>query len=162
MRIATQVVASICCLLLAVSVASAKSWRGIEPLHSTRADVERLLGPPNVDRDLYDFPGERTFIQYSVGGCEEGLPGGWNVPKDTVVGIYSSLTEWKKLADIIVPGRNYRQTRAAHTQHIYYFDPDEGVSYTVWEALGTDSPVSSLIRSCVGEAAQLQRWVALS
>jgi hypothetical protein len=135
MHIVTQVFASICCLLLVVSAASAKSWRGIEPLHSTRADVERLLGPSNVDRDLYDFPGERTSIWYSAGGCSAGLPGGWNVPKDTVVSIYSSLTEWKKLEDVLVPGRDYQQIRAAHTQHVYYVDTDEGVRYTVWEGM---------------------------
>jgi len=27
----------------------AKAWRGIVPLKSTRADVERLLGTPTVD-----------------------------------------------------------------------------------------------------------------
>jgi hypothetical protein len=37
-------------LLLAVmSEAFAKEWRGITPLKSTRADVERLLGKPNSD-----------------------------------------------------------------------------------------------------------------
>jgi hypothetical protein len=122
MDIVTQLFTSLCCLLLMASAASAKSWRGIEPLHSTRADVERLLGPPNVDRDLYDFPGERTSIWYSDGGCKAGLPSGWNVPKDTVVEIYSSLTEWKKLEDVLVRGKDYsksaRPTRNTFTMLI--------------------------------------------
>src|SRR5918912_1814912 len=35
-------------LILALNfVVLAKGWRGIVPLHSTRADVEQLLGAPN-------------------------------------------------------------------------------------------------------------------
>lgn len=33
-------------LLCSAASGAAKDWRGILPLHSTRADVERLLGPP--------------------------------------------------------------------------------------------------------------------
>jgi hypothetical protein len=37
-----------CALLLAASSSSAtaKDWRGLNPFHSTRADVEKLLGLP--------------------------------------------------------------------------------------------------------------------
>jgi hypothetical protein len=33
------------CLLTVASLSHAKEWHGIVPLHSTRAEVERLLGP---------------------------------------------------------------------------------------------------------------------
>ncbi|HLM24214.1 MAG TPA: hypothetical protein VK274_04115 [Pyrinomonadaceae bacterium] len=32
-------------ILVPTSTALAKDWRGILPMHSTRADVEALLGP---------------------------------------------------------------------------------------------------------------------
>src|ERR1051325_10907549 len=127
------------CFLLAANAASAKAWRGIEPLHSTRADVERLLGPPNSDKSpymwTYDFPEERAFIDFSSGlPCEEGLPGGWKVPKDTVIGITTYLTSMKKMSEVLTPGKEYEQTRAAHTPNVYYYaDSDEGIRFTVVE-----------------------------
>lgn len=124
-------------LLLAAVPASAKAWRGIEPLHSTRADVERILGLPNFDkspqRPIYDFPEERVHITYSSGVCEEGVPGGWNVPRDTVLEIHSYPGTWRKLSEVLTPGKEYDQIRAAHTSHIYYVDSEEGISFTVQE-----------------------------
>ena len=120
-------------VFLMVSVAQAKDWRGVVPLHSTRADVERLLGRPRSDYWHYDFEEESAHIEYSDSPCEEGLPGGWNVPKDTVVEIYTVPKKDLKLSDVLVTDRDYRQIRAAHTQHIYYVDASEGVRYTVWE-----------------------------
>lgn len=59
-----------------------KGWRGIVPLHSTRADVIRLLGPPNLDGDLYDLDNKTVHIEYSDGPCEKlrtppTSTGGW-------------------------------------------------------------------------------------
>ena len=58
-------------VLMMVSKASAQEWRKIAPLTSTRADVERLLGPNNkssygVDYDLKDGI---LSIEYSSGPC---------------------------------------------------------------------------------------------
>jgi len=51
-----------CLLILLPRGAAAKSWQGITPLHSTRADVERVLGKPVMDSDIYDAPmGEQSF-----------------------------------------------------------------------------------------------------
>ena len=126
-------------LLSAASTASAKAWRGIEPLHSTRTDVERLLGPPNVHKSpntwTYDFPEERASIDFSSGDCEEGLPGGWRVPKDTVVGIGIYIGLGKKIEDVLTPGKEYEQIHGAHTPHITYVDSDEGISFIVASGL---------------------------
>jgi hypothetical protein len=35
-----------CLILVLNSIGEAKAWRTIKPLHSTREDVEKLLGPP--------------------------------------------------------------------------------------------------------------------
>ena len=129
---------SISILLLAANAVSAKAWRGIEPLHSTRADVERLLGP-SIDKSpytsTYDFPEERVSISFSSGVCEEGLPGGWKLPKDTVVQISIDLKAEKKIAEFLTPGKEYEQIRAAHTQHVYYIDSAEGITFQVWDGL---------------------------
>src|SRR5947209_9352743 len=118
-------------LLLMPSVAQAKEWRGVAPLHSTRADVERLFGQPQSDYWQYNFEEERAHITYADSQCEEGLPGGWNVPKDTVIEIYVIPKKDLRLSDVLMPGKDYRQIRAAHTQHIHYVDEEEGVRYTV-------------------------------
>jgi hypothetical protein len=121
---------------MSISSASAKSWRGIEPLHSTRADVERLLGPPNFDkspdRPGYEFPEERAFLVYSSTGCEPGLPSGWNVPKDTVMSIYVIPRSLPKLSEVLTPGKEYRKIQTIHTpgSH-YYFDVEEGITFNV-------------------------------
>jgi hypothetical protein len=123
-------------LILLPGDATAKPWHGIVPLHSTRADVERILGKPVVDRDVYDAPDGRAIISYSKGlPCEEGVPGLGNIPGDTVVEIYLSLTRFEKLSDRLAPGREYTQIQAVHTPTLYYVDRQEGVRYTVQDGM---------------------------
>src|SRR6266498_1996177 len=70
------------------ATAKAQGWRGIRPLHSTREDVERLIGPPmQPNGDTYDLKGERVNIGYSDLRCTKGWPYGWNVPARTVTAI---------------------------------------------------------------------------
>lgn len=100
------------------------------PLHSTRADVERLLGQPNVEDWGYDLDGERALITYSDRKeCEEGLARGWNVSADTVLEISVHTDAETTLADVLVRGRNYDEIRAVRTPHVYYVDNQEGIRY---------------------------------
>src|SRR5215204_2660207 len=87
-------------LLVLTSGALAKPWRGIIPLHSTRAQVRKLLGKPIVggdgSLDLYDLKEGRVNVMYARHPCEEGLPsdwGNWRVPHGTVVNISIQLHE---------------------------------------------------------------------
>src|SRR5438876_9242267 len=74
-------------LCLAVS-SGAQGWRGIKPLHSTREQVERLIGPPMQPNGItYDLKNERVNVVYSDGNCANGWPYGWNVKPGTVIGI---------------------------------------------------------------------------
>jgi hypothetical protein len=107
-----------------------KAWRGIVPLHSTRADVERLLGPSNLEDSGYDIGGERVSTSYSSQGCQEGLPAGWKVPANTVVSISVSSKNETKLADVLISGKNYDQIYRVHTQMVDYVDVQDGVRYT--------------------------------
>ncbi len=134
---AKQIIIGVCVVLMSISSASAKAWRGIDPLHSMRADVERLLGPATDAKIMpgawmYDFPEERAFIRFSSGEpCEEGLPGGLKVPKDIVIDIEIYPRVRKKVEEVLTAGKEYEEIHAAHTQHVYYFDSDEGVRFTV-------------------------------
>jgi hypothetical protein len=118
-------------VLFTPCAANGKAWRGIVPLHSTRADVERLLGPSNVEDSGYDIGGEQVRISYSSQGCQEGLPAGWKVPINTVVSISVSSKNETKLTDVLVPGKNYDRIYRVHTpQMVDYVDVQEGVRFT--------------------------------
>ncbi|MDX6383830.1 MAG: hypothetical protein QOK48_1403, partial [Blastocatellia bacterium] len=120
-----------CIVLFFPQAAAAKAWRGIVPLHSTRGDVERLLGPPNLEDSGYEIDGARVQISYTARGCQEGLPSGWSVPADTVVSISVSAGDELLLNDVLVSGRTYDQIYAVHTpQLIQYVDAEEGVRYS--------------------------------
>lgn len=127
-----------CVLAFAPKDAAAKAWREIVPLHSTRADVERLLGPPNIEGWGFDLEGERALITYADRtGCEEGLPAGWNVPADTVVEISVSIGGEVTVGDVLVRGRTYDQIRAVRTPNIYYVDRQEGIRYSTIDGMVT-------------------------
>src|SRR6185369_2070847 len=103
-------------LLLATTSTFAKSWRGIEPLHSTRADVLRLLGTPADDQSpyewKYEFPEEWATIHFSTGApCKEGLPEGWKLPKDVVINIDIHLSASKKLSEVLNSGKEYTRVQ---------------------------------------------------
>lgn len=100
------------------------------PLHSTRADVENLLGPHVDEATGYDIDGESAAITYGSGRCEENLPGGWNVPPNVVTEIRVSSNSDRTLADVLTPGRTLEQIYAVHTARIHYLDAEEGVRYT--------------------------------
>ncbi len=110
-----------------------KPWKGIVPLHSTRADVEKLLGLSTSEDAGWDIDGEHAEITYSGHGCEEGLPGRWNVAPNTVVSITVSSTKDLKLADVLVPGKNYELIYGSDLALIDYVDVQDGVRFTTSE-----------------------------
>src|SRR5688572_31814092 len=76
---------SIIFVLTIAPASSARGWRGIVPLHSTRADVELLLGKSTDECDcVYRTENEVVRVDYAKAPCE-GWPRGWNVPVGTVL-----------------------------------------------------------------------------
>ena len=130
-----QIILAVCVVLLGLNSASAKAWRGIEPLHSTRSDVERLLGRPTEDESYtwkYEFPEERAMINfYSGAPCVEGLPGGWKVAKDTVRDIVVYPAVPKTISELLPAWKEYEQVPAPHIQNAFYIDIDDGVRVSV-------------------------------
>ena len=84
-------------LMLFVQVPSAKDWRGLSPLKSTRTDVEKLLGQPDGDIDprLMTYYLPDVVVTISLSGnpkCRLTLPyNTWDVTAETVTGIRVSL-----------------------------------------------------------------------
>jgi hypothetical protein len=80
---------------------AAKDWRGIVPLKSTKADVERLFGPPTGTLPTYYLPENTVYFSYAECGCGETCQNNnWNVPPGTVTSIYVGLKGVVKLADL--------------------------------------------------------------
>ena len=60
-----KIIVSFACVLLMAIAGRPESWRGIVPLHSTKSDVERLLGRASEATDkllTYRFENETVFI----------------------------------------------------------------------------------------------------
>jgi hypothetical protein len=80
------------CLLFLIGATSAiaAEWKGITPLHSTKADVLRILGTSAIDKDgqtYYSGPDAIAVISYQTETCDSNsvkFGFGWNVPTGTV------------------------------------------------------------------------------
>jgi hypothetical protein len=132
-------VATLIILFGVVNLAEAKVWRGIKPLRSTRADVERVLGKPRANRidwAAYDFETEEVSIEYSKGPCSvEFSP--WNVPLGTVLSVWVTPMLDLKVSDLDLNSRNFRRTRDSHVASIvHYLDEPDGIEYEVHETRG--------------------------
>jgi hypothetical protein len=117
-------------ILLSGNVFSVKEWRGIVPLKSTRADVERLLGrPDNESISTYYLPEATVSFQYSQRKCDEG----WNVPPQTVIYIGVNLTKQKPLAELNLDLTKYKKEPGDYDvpDHFYYIDKEQGIAISV-------------------------------
>lgn len=135
----------LCSFLLAFAdVISAKPWRGIVPLHTTRAQVRKLLGKPifgaDGSIDLYDLREGRVHIMYARQPCETGLPadwGNWRVPRDTVVNISIHLHEEIPLKRLKIRNIERYKWYTGDSGATYYHDRLRGLEYQVQEGMVT-------------------------
>jgi hypothetical protein len=129
----------ICALILfACEQVEAKDWRGIVPLLSTRADVERILGTPtnqsNEQSSVYKLEKETVLIFYASGPpCRDDMLSGWQVPRGTVVSITVSPTTKVHLSDLQVDLSKYKKRTDFHRRdNINYVNEEEGESFNVF------------------------------
>ena len=118
--------------------ASVTGWRNIAPLHATRADVERLLGPPIDECEIqcrYYLTDVNVLFNYSPGDCKSGR-GGWDVPPDTVVWISVYPKPNPRLSDLKINESEFSKRRDAHIESlIYYENEEEGLTLEVHEGI---------------------------
>lgn len=119
--------------------AQTKGWRGIVPLRSTRADVERQLGQPAqkiTDYSVfYRTASETIMIRYA-----QGLPCGigekysqWRVPRYTVESILVSPTQTLRFSDLRIDEAKYDKRQGGHlTEDVYYINEQTGESVRVF------------------------------
>lgn len=114
-----------------ISLPQSQGWRGIVPLHSTRADVERVLGR-SADRCncIYKTEDDVVSIEYASDSCKRTKTG-WNVPADTVIRVRVAPKKVRLFSELQSDGRNYRKVKDLHTEWVYYFDDKEGKMFEV-------------------------------
>lgn len=113
-------------LLTIMSNVHAKEWHGIVPLHSTRVDVERILGAPPQERirsdvGSYELEHEDILIRYSTGKCIEK----WDVPRDTVIYIHVFPKKKPKFSELKLDLSNYRKFPDPELPDYSYYDNEE-------------------------------------
>ena len=129
-----NVVLSICLALCGVDFSQQEGWRGIVPLHSTRADVERILGPsPETGYGVtYDLGTESVTIEYSSCRCCEPKEHRWNVRNYTVVRISVSAEEKPRFSDLKVDRSKFKEIKDDHLPDwTNYRSNETGVTYQV-------------------------------
>jgi len=112
-----------------VSGAQTKGWRGIVPLHSTREDVERLIGAPMTPNGItYDLNDERVNVVYSDGSvCERGAQ--WRAPRGTVIGITAYLKQQRPLAEFPIDPTKFEKFTHPDRVSVSYNNPEDGISF---------------------------------
>jgi hypothetical protein len=128
------------CLIVIFSIgAKAQGWRGLIPLHSTRADVERLLGPSSEPEKFsadYELGDSVVSVEYSSGSCRKEMKGGWNVQRDTVISIRIGFKDKAQFPPSKIDKRKFKKERSSHTPSItYYVNKKEGIMYEVQEGM---------------------------
>jgi hypothetical protein len=136
-----SLIAAICQILLIASISYAQGWHGIVPLHSTRTDVEQLIGTPMQPNGVtYDLKDERVSVIYSGGGCEKGWPYGWNVPPGKVISIIVYPKTELTLASLGIDLAKFDKSISSRMNgDVNYTNKDEGIS------ISTDSSGKVLV-----------------
>lgn len=112
--------------LLLPGTLSGKSWRGIIPLQSTRAEVDRILGRPERlgDVSVYRTEDGLVEVRYATAPCK-GSVLGWRVPKDTVLEFHIAP---RKRENVTVDLSRYVMA-VGHVMRPHYINLDEGLGY---------------------------------
>lgn len=113
----------------------AKGWKGIVPLHSDRADVEKLLGAATGEcKCFYDTGSETVRVEYAKAPCV-GYPSGWNVSADKVLTLHVRTNQPVKFTELqLIESKFYKAADDTFTR--YYSSRADGAQYTVsWDGM---------------------------
>jgi hypothetical protein len=110
-----------------------RGWRGIVPLHSTRADVERLLGTPSGFCNCqYKTNLENVRIDYSIERCGKGELNDLDVSPDSVLGITINPEEKRPFCELGLDTSKLQKTEDPELRgYVAYTNNEEGIEYYV-------------------------------
>ena len=105
-------------------------WQRIVPLHSSRKDVEKLLGSPSevlTNSVLYRTKDEVVIIFYSNGSPCGTKGSQWRVPRDTVERISVTLNRGLPLSQFNIDEVKYKRKLGGHrSEDLYYVSEEKG------------------------------------
>lgn len=132
----TKLVVALITFSFSFASVCAKPWRNITPLHSTKSDVERVLGKPSQTSNhwsTYQTKTEAVSVLYSNGlPCGSGANSEWQVPKGTVVSITVALKSIVLFSALNVDESKFQKRKDPHMLNaIEYLDMGEGESISV-------------------------------
>jgi hypothetical protein len=108
------------------------SWHGIEPLISSRAEVERLLGSPTTVLDrtfIYKYKSDKVHVLYSGLACQPTEAGEWNVPRDTVLMLKVYPQGTLLVKDLKFDRSRYIRAKETHPENwVHYVNQADGIT----------------------------------
>lgn len=108
-----------------------KTWQNIIPLHSTRKDVERLIGSPQQTKGVaatFELKDGRLRVFYSDGSCKRRNTNDWNVPAETVVSLTFEPRSELLIADLKLDMTKYKRDNDPHLRTaIHYYNRQAGI-----------------------------------
>lgn len=135
MNLIKRIITCMCVMLIMVNLSLSKEWRGIVPLHSTRADVERVLGAPTEPHgSVYKTETENISIWYADEPCKKAGSKLWNVPRGTVLSVTVYPKTKTLITDLRLEESKYKRVANEHVEGIVYLtDDEEGTSIETFE-----------------------------
>ena len=133
----TMITTYLICLIGLICFPQNNSWHGIVPLHSTREEVEKILGPSSPeskgnDAAYYKTEKERVFVLYSNGPCDVQPSNGWDVPHGTVIQVSVAPNSKPNFSELnLDTNRFVKRPDPEVLDYTYYTDSEEGVSIEV-------------------------------
>jgi hypothetical protein len=149
------------CIFVALMFAGSPQdfWQnrfGLVPLHSTRADVQRLYGNPVGDACLCNFRKSRETIHvaFATAPCA-GPEYGWNVPKDTVQSFRVTPYDPPRLSELKPDLTGFVERYSSEdARTTYYTNVEKGVVFAVQDgrviSVGYFPPAKENGKRCAG------------
>lgn len=161
-------------MLVSVTSVPAKDWRGIFPLHSTRADVERLFGPPKPTKDrlvvnkgrwIYFMDQEEIHFVFAEGNFPGKIDCVAPLADGTILMIYVRPKTHPSIDSLQIDETKFRKFNPSPVpdpENLSFINEEDGllietfngkVSRFIYTAAAADRP------SCDGYYGNLERFV---
>lgn len=121
-----------------------KGWKGIKPLQTNKATVDKLLGTPEINDNGYqNYKTDDAFVQvnYSTAPCEENQykRGEYNIAQNTVLDYTVRLKERILLSEFNFKRDDYtKDTSGCLLSSADYRNEDNSISIGVYIQEGTE------------------------
>jgi hypothetical protein len=135
------IVATLCLFITmcVTAMGQARGWRGLVPLHSTRADVERQLGPPTEVLSKYSTF-HRTANETVIVGYANGAQCGigekyskWRVPANTVETILVTPIKAFPVSQLSIDRTKFEKRSGGHRpEDVYFINDQDGETIRVY------------------------------